>query len=206
MPQESSLNNYSEEDIRTAMEIAEEKITKWKRNPEEHKRYSVKYKFKNFDEEVASVTYSSVFALNLKGLGLKTVPENLRTIRGLELLDLEGNNIQELPSWIGELSSLECINLIGNELRELPPEIGSLNKLHYLFLQNNCLQSLPETMHALCTPHQNRPSLRYLGLDMNSDLGLPDSIILRPPEEIIRYYFESRDEKGQPLLVPFQSE
>lgn len=137
------------------------------------------------------------FLLNLSGLGLKAVPESIRAIRNLRVLDLEGNNIQELPSWIGELSSLWCICLIGNQLRDLPQEIGSLKNLGVLFLQHNKLQSLPETLR-----EWGNHEYRYIFLEENPDLGLPNSIIINTDDakEILRYYFESRDEKGQPLL------
>jgi internalin A len=187
-------------DSRSAQVIAEERIAKWKLNPERPEEYKVGKDFVIFGNKA--------FTLNLKGLGLKTVPESLRTIRNLQILDLEGNNIQELPPWIGEISSLGCISLIGNQLRELPPDIGSWEGLLFLYLQANQLQSLPETLRSWCQPredplkedHIEIRKMRYIGLDGNPDLGIPNSIISRPAEEILRYYFESRDEKGRPLL------
>ena len=79
-----------------------------------------------------------------------------------------------------------------NHLRTLPPEIGSLGSLQLLYLNANRLETLPETLRTL--------PLRELELESNPALGLPDSILDRPAEEILRYYFESRDEKGRPLL------
>jgi len=74
----------------------------------------------------------------------------------------------------------------------LPPEIGSLRSLLALYVGENRLETLPETLRTL--------PLKNLNLNLNPALGLPDSILRRPPEEILRYYFESRDEKGHPLL------
>ena len=79
-----------------------------------------------------------------------------------------------------------------NYLRTLPPEIGSLYGLVELLLSENRLETLPETLRTL--------PLKQLRLSSNPALGLPDSILDRPPEEILRYYFESRNEKGRPLL------
>jgi GTPase SAR1 family protein len=174
--------------------IAEEQIEKLKRHPIP----AIDYQVGRLGKKYVSFFFRQSIVLNLNGLGLKTVPESLRTIRNLQVLDLAENDIQELPSWIGELSSLQCISLIGNQLQELPPEIGSLDNLSILLLCENRLKSLPETLSALVQPNNN--VLHYLSLYGNPDLGLPDSIIERPPEEILRYYFESRNEKGRPLL------
>ena len=184
-------NNNS---LRLAETIAEERIAKFKLSPETKNSYQFGRKDNTFFVHKARV-------LNLKNLGLKTVPESLRTIRNLTLLDLEGNKIQGLPSWIGELSSLEVINLSSNQLQELPPEIGSLNNLIVLLLEENQLHSLPETLLALCLRiREKKNPFFYLSLSGNPNLGLPDSIIKSHPVEILRYYFESRNEKGRPLL------
>jgi Leucine-rich repeat (LRR) protein len=124
--------------------------------------------------------------------GLKKVPETLREVRDIHTLSLNDNEIQELPQWIGELSDLFIIDLDRNHLRTLPPEIGSLPRLGSLYLTRNRSETLPETLRQL--------PLRYLKLHSNPALDLPDSILNRSPKEILRYYFESRKEKGRPLL------
>jgi internalin A len=133
-----------------------------------------------------------ISVLSLNGLGMTKVPEALREVRDLELLTLSANKIQELPEWIGELSALKAIDLNQNNLRTLPPAIGSLRSLAGLYLSKNQLETLPETLHTL--------PLKELDLHANPALGLPDSILNRPAEAILRYYFESRNEKGHPLL------
>lgn len=190
MPDKISVAHHGVKDARTPMEIAEERIAKYKRNPEKPENYE-------FEKKHISIGFAPT--LNLKGLGLKTIPESLRTIRNISVLDISKNNIQELPSWIGEFSELGFIDLSENQLRELPPEISLMEHLIVLCLENNQLRSLPETLRSWYHPHK-KPRLDYLGLAGNPDLGLPDSIICRPPEEILRYYFESRDEMGRPLL------
>jgi internalin A len=54
------------------------------------------------------------------------------------------------------------------------------------------LQSLPESLLNL--------RIDDLNLKGNPALDLPESILKRPPKEILRYYFESRAGNGQPLL------
>jgi len=105
---------------------------------------------------------------------------------------LTGNKIREVPLWISQLSSLKGIALDDNQIRTLPSEIASLHELIGLYLTNNNLKTLPESI-------RNLP-LRALELGGNPELGIPESILKRHPDEILRYYFESREEKGRPLL------
>ncbi|MCH8046006.1 MAG: TIR domain-containing protein [Planctomycetes bacterium] len=61
-----------------------------------------------------------------------------------------------------------------------------------LFLQGNRLETLPEVL--------NKLPLQVLWIDGNPKLGIPESIASgRDPQKILRYYFESRREKGRPL-------
>jgi internalin A len=170
-------------DLRTPEEAAEARIEDWKRNPGQDSK---------FREEFRRAFGAESGVLNLGHLGLNTVPDRLRRVRNVELLFLSGNQIGELPSWVTELSSLKVLHISDNQLKTLPPEIGSLRQLVGLNLSNNDLESLPETISTL--------SLRSLRLEKNPRLGLPDSLLNRNPKEILRYYFESRDEKGRPLL------
>ena len=186
MPRKQQAKAKSVKDSRTLEEIAEERIAAWKYHPSEPSRWIGKYESRIVEVMVP------VRTLDLKGLGLKAVPESLRESRGIEILDLAENRLQELPSWIGELTALKGISLVRNQLRTLPLEIGSLPELWFLLLQQNQLEILPETLR--------RSTVRSLALNGNPKLGLPDSILDRPTEEILRYYFESRDEKGHPLL------
>jgi internalin A len=179
MPEKRPAKAQSVEDTRTPEEIAEERIAAWKHGPKKL--------------GLDSQSYGAVTGwLDLTDLGLKQVPETLHEVRDLELLSLNGNEIQELPQWIGELSTLKALAINRNRLRTLPPEIGSLRRLVGLGLMANRLKTLPETLRTL--------PLKTLRLESNPALGLPDSILDRPPKEILRYYFESRDEKGRPLL------
>jgi internalin A len=161
-------------------EIAEERIATWKKDPFEHDQLRVR----EFGQKTK--------ILGLHGIGLKTVPESIRSLRKLEVLDIGGNRIQEVPEWIGELEAIKAINLHDNLLRQLPQQIGALPRLHTLWLSQNRLEALPESFRGL--------SLHELRLQGNPALGLPKSILDRPLEEVLRYYFESRAEEGQPLL------
>jgi len=162
----------------TAEQIAEARIDEWRQNPHRVPFGDV------------SLYAESTRILSLRNLGLRSLPNSLRDLQGLEHLGLENNQIKELPSWIGELSSLKLLSLGGNQIRRLPPEIGLLSKLRGLLLANNRLERLPETLRNL--------RLATLILGGNPKLDLPDSLSGTKPSETLRYYFESQ--KGRPLL------
>lgn len=184
MAKKSKAQTEPLEDTRTPEEIAEERIAEWKRDP-----LKLHPDIRDASEFGAQTAW-----LNLNKLGLKSIPESLRTAHNLEALGILGNNIKELPGWIGELSELKAIDFTLNQLRELPSEIGSLCKLTALGLMDNELETLPEALGTL--------PLKLLLLDGNPKLGIPESILrqVSRPQEILRYYFESREEKGRPLL------
>ena len=166
---------------RTPEEEAELRISKWERNDRAIQGWG------------SSIGFTvDGYGLDLSGLGLKHIPDGLRALPAIELLDLRNNVIEELPKWIGELSALKGLSIVGNKLRTLPDEIGSLKNLKLLWLSGNQLEELPETLRSL--------PLEVITLEGNPKLGLPESILNRPVDEVLRYYFESRAEKGRPLL------
>lgn len=165
-------------------EIVEKRIKEWKNNPIGQDSRNKKQLKDRFDSETA--------VLSLQGLSLKKFPENIRTLKNIELIDLHDNLIEELPEWIGELKNLKGIDVSRNRLHKLPKEIIKLNQLKGFFGVSNNLESLPKGFDKL--------PIKELKISGNSKLGLPESILQRPAQEVLRYYFESRDKDGQPLL------
>jgi internalin A len=162
-------------------EIAEKRIRNWKKP-------SVNLVIGKYWKELGQKTK----ILDLAMLGLKTFPESIRNLKNIENIDFEGNRIKKLPEWMGELKELIGINLTQNKLDSLPESIVTLHNLKVIHLDRNNILSLPKGF-------QNLP-LTDLRLEGNNNLGLPQSILKRPAKEILRYYFESRDKEGQPLL------
>ena len=128
--------------------------------------------------------------LDLSNLGLTELPEKLRDISHLENIDLSNNKLKFLPDWITELRELKGLNLSGNALRQLPRDIGKI-PLRVLWLSGNQLTSLPDSLRSTL--------LQEIRLNGNLQLQLPSSILELSAQEILRYYFESRLESGQPL-------
>lgn len=184
MSRKRKIKGWVDIDGRTGEEVAEERIARWKRAPGWNDPI-----FKGTPEHYGATSG----VLDLSELGLKVVPEALRTARKVELVALFANEIRELPKWIGELSELKVIAADRNQIREVPQEICSLNKLVYLGLRNNGLETLPEGLDKL--------PLEHLHLGGNPGLGIPESILEgEDAGEILRYYYESRAEKGRALL------
>ena len=166
-------------------DIIEKRILEWKMNPLANDNDS------NYDY-LQNKFGQKTKILPLNNLGLKILPESIKNLSTLENIDLGENEISELPSWIGELKELKGINLENNQLRTLPAEIIKLSQLRVIWLTANKIENLPDGL-------QNLPITEIL-LGRNPHLGLPNSILKGPANEILRYYFESREEDGQPLL------
>ena len=172
-----------ERGARSPSAIAEERIAQWEHDPFPHAEDHRTHLEKAFGSRTRT--------LDLEGLRLLRVPNAVRGLRGLESVSLARNYIQELPPWIGELSEVKGINLDGNRLQVVPESIRSLRQLRVLWLSNNRLVGLPTALADL--------PLQELRLDGNPNLDLPEGILSAHPQEVLRYYFESRADDGQPL-------
>jgi hypothetical protein len=81
--------------------------------------------------------------LDLSGLGLRRLPQELFTAHDLKILDLSGNRLTELSDEISALNRLKRLDLGGNRLETLPSAIGRLEQLRHLDVSDNRLTSLP---------------------------------------------------------------
>jgi internalin A len=182
MPTKPDATKAGPDVKRAPEEIAEERIAAWRAD----------HVLRNEgDRDLARLYDARTRLLDLRDLGLKEVPQSIRNLDELEVVELGQNAIRELPDWICELGKLKAIGLTRNRLRRLPERFGSLQELRALWLLSNELEELPASVEAL--------ALNRLMLNGNPRLGIPVSILERSPQEILRYYFESRAE-GRPLL------
>ncbi len=120
--------------------------------------------------------------LDLGGMGLTKLPEEIGQATHLTRLSLRGNQLITLPAEIGLLTNLNFLSAADNTIEWLPAEIGQLTQLTQLNLKNNRLAELPIEMLDL-------DRLDLLRLDRNK-LELPDDIIRKwdRPDEILAYY------------------
>ena len=139
---------------------------------------------------------------------LTALPEWLGQLTQLQWLNLSFNKLTALPEWLGQLTQLQWLDLSFNQLTALPEWLGQLTQLQSLNLSFNRLTALPESIVGLVA----KGVLKELHLHGNPALGLPDEVLgpssvesagtdtpLKPPKEILDYYFSTRGGAGEAL-------
>lgn len=76
-------------------------------------------------------------SLNLSGLGLRRLPEEIGLLKGLITLSLNTNLLTRLPESIGKLTKLRYLMLANNHLKNLPISLCELKDLRLLLLNRN---------------------------------------------------------------------
>ncbi|MBI5819461.1 MAG: leucine-rich repeat domain-containing protein [Verrucomicrobia bacterium] len=143
--------------------------------------------------------------LDLRDLGLTTLPPQIGQLTALTDLLLSGNQLTTLPPQIGQLTALRRLDLFDNPLTTLPPEIGQLLTLEVLDLSINLLTTLPPEINHLS-------ALIHLFLHGNPGLDLPDEVLGPPshgeyirnvtpasPRAILDYYFARQAQGDTPM-------
>ncbi|XP_063795173.1 leucine-rich repeat-containing protein 40 isoform X1 [Pseudophryne corroboree] len=78
---------------------------------------------------------SSLVILELRDNKLKSLPEEIALLKGLERLDLSNNDLGSLPNSLGSLQNLKSLQLEGNPLRGIRRDLlskGTVELLKYL--------------------------------------------------------------------------
>lgn len=112
---------------------------------------------------------SAFISLDLSGLNLTEIPEELCLCRNLQVLNLSNNQLRTIPSWIGQLRSLRNVTLSNNQLEDLPASFIHLQDIFRLDLSNNLLTTIPESVTHLA-------NLVTLEAKSNRIRVLPESI------------------------------
>lgn len=121
--------------------------------------------------------------LDLSGLGLSALPDDLRLPSWLTGLRLDGNRLTAFPDAIENLTDLVSLNLSRNQLTSIPYAIGRLTQLRVLDLGHNRLGFIPQTIGRLneltsldlsynqltSIPHAVRWLSRLASLDLNGN-------------------------------------
>ncbi|NVM55122.1 MAG: leucine-rich repeat domain-containing protein [Candidatus Helarchaeota archaeon] len=85
----------------------------------------------------------------LQGWGLKTIPEIIFDMKGLQSLCLEYNQLDKIPEDISNLASLKIICLSYNYFKDFPESITKLPLLEVVSINNNYISILPESINKL---------------------------------------------------------
>lgn len=123
--------------------------------------------FQKAERRIAKALRTGTTDLNLNGLGLEALPEQLGKLTHLKLLHLSDNQLASLPEWLAGLTQLQKLYISSNELTSLPDWLGGLPHLQELALAGNQLTALPEWLEGL-------DRLQELYLSFNQLTSLPD--------------------------------
>ena len=144
--------------------------------------------------EIAGLNYNiNTTTLDLRGVYMSSLSENIGKLKNLETLDLDGIPLSSLPESIGKLKNLKILYLSNNNLTSLPESIGKLTNLEMLDLSwNRNFTSLPESIGKLTNLKElylsglvkltnletlgKLTNLKILRLNENELTSLPESI------------------------------
>jgi internalin A len=142
--------------------------------------------------KISEARKAKATVLDLSGLDLTSVPDELWELTQLEELDIGKNNLKALPQQIGRLARLTKVILDYNNLDTLPESIGTLTKLVILSAIKNRITKLPKSIGKLS-------ELMRLNLANNRLSTIPSTI------ENLRYLQEldltDNQLNGLPLLA-----
>jgi gamma-glutamyl-gamma-aminobutyrate hydrolase PuuD len=114
----------------------EERLADWcaekSGTPEHNKRVSA-------TKKILDAAQSKATHLNLSGLQLTSLPEDLALLTHLEVLHLNGNRLTEV-SVLGSMTNLQMLGLHMNQISDITP-LRNLKKLRSLVLMSNRLIS-----------------------------------------------------------------
>jgi len=118
-------------------------------------------------EEVRSLTWLE--QLHLNRMGLTLLPDWLSDLHELDHLELDHNRIRGSLAVVAELRWLELLSLNGLGLHELPSWLSTLGRLEILSASDNLITELPDWLSDL-------PELAMLYVSGNKLASLPTSL------------------------------
>ncbi len=121
-------------------------------------------KIRNLPEEIGSLKNLEILLLNQNEI--EHLPSSLNKLEALQVLELSTNRLQSLPNNMCRLSALRVLSVYSNMLSVLPQDFGMLDKLEFLDINNNQLGSLPNSMSSL-------KNLAKLNASSNELIDLP---------------------------------
>ena len=126
------------------------------------------------DRIFAAITSGSLAATNptrldLSGLGISELPDEIGTLSSLEFLNLGKNPLSTLPSTFAGLTSLKILFFLGCEFTKVPEVLGEMKSLYMLSFKANKVEEVP----AASIPYR---TLGWLILSDNNIQSLPDTV------------------------------
>lgn len=130
--------------------------------------------------------------LNLMGIGLSDLPDELCELESLQELILSGNNLSELPKRFPELKNLKILDLSQNRWNTFPNEIKPLKELVYLNISDCSFPNLPGWLLDYQLDFFFYRSNH--GIIMERTMAPEIAVFKKPRETIIKYYTKLAEE------------
>ncbi|KAL1464917.1 hypothetical protein WDU94_004522 [Cyamophila willieti] len=171
--------------------------------------------FNIFWELPSSLTYlTSLQELNVSGVELNLIPEDIGNLVFLEVFDVSYNRLNKLPDSMSKLSSLKVLNVSYNNLTMLPDEFGLQSSLTTLHAQYNDLSELSpgfETINLVyCDLYRNELAEKVVSLlkqiktlhslDVMQNYIKQDSLSLSLQENLRASLPESEERLSEPKV------
>lgn len=123
-------------------------LTKALANPEDVKELSLpKHKIKSLPEEIG--TLKNVEKINLAYNSLRDLPASFAQLSQLKHLKLGSNNLHQIPEVLLQMPQIEFLNVRRNRLKHLPENIDKIQGLTTLIAYANQIKTLPENITKL---------------------------------------------------------
>ena len=120
-------------------------------------------------KRIKFVTKYRTRSLDLRCMGLTSLPKEAFGLASLEEIFLNENNLSDISPEIGRFRSLKRLHLNSNLLTSIPNELGQLHALEFLNLPNNNLCILPDCFAEL-------QFLQHLDIRCNDIRSIPATL------------------------------
>lgn len=134
--------------------------------------------------------------LNLSGIGLTMLSEEICALPKLTGLVLRDNKLTGLPQSFNNLKQLQTLDLSGNPWLEVPEQIKSLSTLKYINLSNCAFSVMPSWILDFELDFQFTDSASGIILENTTSMS-PDISLFHQKRTTILKYFQRLKENGQ---------
>ena len=104
-----------------------------------------------------------VTRLNLSGMSMESLPQEISLFKNLTYLNLRNNHLKIFPEELSKLQNLKVLDVGENLFSSLPQSLSSFESLEELFIDNEQNLDFENSLEAIVT----MPKLRILHLENN---------------------------------------
>lgn len=120
----------------------------------------------------ALVFPDKVTRLNLSGMSMDSLPQEISLFKNLTYLNLRNNHLKIFPEELSKLQNLRVLDVGGNLFSSLPQSVSSFASLEELFIDNEQNLDFETSIEAIA----GIPKLRTLHLENNREFGTNSSL------------------------------